>query len=88
MIRVRIGLDGGDNRQFARADYFLMDNSIGAEVAAYRVAEDDWIKNGTQVFGDTLTAHVGGSFDLVLFIDNTQDSQGQCFTIFARGAYM
>lgn len=88
-FRVRIGLNGGDTTQYVRWDWFLIDRTPFAEVAAWRMAVSTWVVTGnpTYVFGETLTVHIGGLLDLTVIIYNN-DPQLQCFDLFARSSYV
>jgi len=86
-FRVRIGLSSGDTTEYVRWDWFLIDRTPFAEVAAWRMAVSTWVVAGSYVFGETLSVHIGGALDLTVIVYN-DDPQSQCFILFARSSYV
>ncbi len=80
VVRVTIGLNGGNNVQYSRFTFTLQDNAIGT-FAEYRAGADNWISNGTccYLYGDTLTIHAGGTISVQLLIYNPDSSSQQFY---------
>jgi len=86
VVTVDIGLNGGDNTQYAHWFFDIFDHGSGGNlVAEYAGAQYNWIAQGI-VFGSTLTASLAGSLTLEVSIGNP-DSASQCFSVQATSWY-
>jgi hypothetical protein len=78
----------GNTTQFVQAQWSLTDQAVSIEAARYHIAEgDDWVATGTSRKASTLTAHIGGTINLQLYLLN-RDSNSQSFFSDARAAYV
>jgi hypothetical protein len=87
-VRVNLGLNGGNTTQFVRAEWYLIDQGISAEVARHHLAKsDDWVATGGERESATLVGHSGGTIHVSLDLFNN-DSNGQDFFTWARAAHV
>jgi hypothetical protein len=84
-ITVTLGLDGGDDSQYANFYFWMVDNSNGKVVAEYGNAHYQWVAQGETNFY-TLSAYASGTVKLEWQVDNP-DSASQCFIIGALPIY-
>jgi hypothetical protein len=85
VVIVSIGLNGGDNVQYAYFVFDLIDSASGNIVRMYAANQYNWIAQGL-VFSSTMTASFAGSMSLVVNIGNP-DSASQCFSVQATSWY-
>jgi hypothetical protein len=85
VVIVSIGLNGGDNTQYARFAFNMIDSASGNIVGEYAANQYNWIAQGI-VFSSTMTASLAGSMSLVVNISNP-DSVSQCFSVQATSWY-
>lgn len=77
---------GGSDVHDAYFTFTMADNANGSEVARFEGAAHEWIHFGTKNYSSTLSAHAGGTFDLLLYMTN-KGSTYRCFGILAYAAY-
>jgi hypothetical protein len=84
-IIVTFGLDGGDNNQYARFYFDVIDNNLTKGVGFFGTSELNWVNHDTASRG-TITAEIGTTFTLYYDVDN-EDSNSQCFYLNAYPGY-
>jgi hypothetical protein len=87
VIWILIGLNGGDEGQYARFAFHVFDLTDGRVIAFYRDAGFHWIDSSQKTHGATLMFHAGDVITLVGAIYNT-DSVSQCFQVSVQTFYM
>jgi hypothetical protein len=86
VVETQIGLNSGNGFNSLYFEFFLIDNSSLTEVARFEGATRDWIQVFTKPYEATLSAHVGGTFDLLLRITNA-DSTARVVSWASRAQY-
>lgn len=77
VVAGKLGLTGGDLRQYNVVEWNLKDNATGAIVGLVGHPIHDWVQTAfTEI--ETITAHTGGTFSLILKMSNL-DTNAQCY---------
>ena len=82
VVQVSIGLNGGDNTQYANWGFIIDPN----DHASYFGAAIEWETNGGEIYGSTLSTSLDTSMYLILGINN-QDSRSQCYNVLVTAIY-
>lgn len=84
--RLQVFLANGDRYQDARFSAYLWDAATTDDVGVFQHAARDWINPGIAHFSQTMSAHIGGSFHLIVNLFNP-DIYSQCFWVWGDGKY-
>jgi|SRR3990170_1815855 len=89
MVRLRIGLVGGDTVQYADWFAYVSDDNLdhSGVLTEWSGAGNNWVEVGAFTFADTQTAHVGGTLTLRFIVFNV-DPQPQCFGLESYVSYI